>query len=36
MDTNGVMEYWNIWARDFQSPYQQTGRLSVGSSGRTQ
>jgi hypothetical protein len=36
MDTNGVVEYWKIWARDFQSSYQETGLLFVGSSGRTQ
>lgn len=36
MDTNGVVEYWKIWARDFQSSYQEIGRLFVGSSGCTQ
>lgn len=33
MDTNGVVEYWKIWARDFQSSYHDIGRLFVGSSG---
>jgi len=27
MNTNGVVEYWNIRARDFQSSYHETGPL---------